>query len=103
MPGAFSIDLKTFKQVKSPLPITREGEIHRIACPYCELGYAEVLVERSTTPGKGGEISVNLGNARECNKCQGIFTLTYKMQLKAKKLEEEKGLPYASPYHSRRS
>lgn len=96
---SFSIDLRSGKQVKP----RHGGDLHKINCPFCELGYSMVFVEKKHSLSKGGEMTVDLGEVRTCVKCGGHFKLKYRMQLYGVPLEENKGMPYASPYHPRRS
>lgn len=100
---AFSLDLSTGRQVKTGhTVVTTGGDLHRINCPFCEFGYTMVFVKKSMTPGKGGEMQVDLGEVRQCVKCDGHFKLKYRMQLYGVPLEDDKGMPYASPHHPRR-
>ena len=100
---SFSIDLKTGMMVPIPRSESTEGgDLHKINCPFCEFGSAMVFVRKSHDPGKGGEMQVDLGETRQCNKCHGYFRLRYMMKLYGVPLNDAKGMPYASPYHPKR-
>jgi hypothetical protein len=61
------------------------AELHRITCPYCVTGYAEVLVDRPG--GKGVELDLN--EPRHCEQCRKFFKLRVKVQFVGVMLPEE--------------
>ncbi len=101
---SFSINLKTGLMVPTPRSEPTEGgDLHKINCPFCEMGFAMVFVQKNLNRDNCGEMSVDLGEVRTCTKCGGHFKLRYKMKLYGVALDNAKGMPYASPYHPRRS
>lgn len=57
--------------------MTRTAELHRIACPYCAVGHAEILIER---PGGGVEVR-DFDEPRRCSTCKQFFRLRYRVQI----------------------
>ena len=64
-----------------------DAEFHAISCPYCQIGHAEIVVERP-----GGEVQVrDFNEPRKCGTCHRFFRLTYRVQIMGERLEGDNG------------
>ena len=62
----------------------REGQMHRITCPHCLIGWADILIEKVN-----GEVKVDLNQPRTCEKCGRYFRLKPRLQIVGVPLEEQ--------------
>ena len=68
------------------LPVS-EGivaEIHKILCPYCIIGWAEVVIDR----GHGDFTQFDYRTPRKCVKCGSYFKLKARLQIDGVKLDD---------------
>ena len=79
------LDLKALvEQAPKKLRRVKAGEFHRVSCPYCPIGAAEVLVIRS-----GGQIQIDhMDEPRKCMTCGRYFLLKMQFRVAGKKMPE---------------
>lgn len=65
-------------------PLASVAEIHKILCPYCVIGWAEVVIER----GGGDFTQFNYREPRKCVKCGHYFKLRAKLQIDGVKIDD---------------
>lgn len=73
-------DLQSAPLVKVP----GDGDLHRITCPYCIGGFAEVLVEKDMRA--NATRIENINRPVECRTCKRLFRLRPKVVLEGIKI-----------------
>lgn len=68
-------------------PAKPGDEVHRIACPYCSVGYAELLVSKT-----GPQLQIEaFRDPRKCNVCKRYFRLKPRLKIEGVKMEGNNG------------
>lgn len=83
MPG---LNLKELIE-KAPRKLTRvrSGEFHRVSCPYCIIGSAQVMVVRS-----GAQIRIeDAQSPRRCLSCGKEFKLKTQFRIAGERINKE--------------
>lgn len=68
--------------VPAPSISTRTAERHRITCPYCLVGAAVIIIERT-----GDSIEANLKEPVTCDTCHKYFLVRPQVKLVGKRME----------------
>lgn len=77
-----SVDIK--KLIGLDRPKLKTAEFHRVHCPYCPIGYAEVMVERSA-----GQATIRgLKEPRRCEICGKLFMIKPSFTLRGVPLKD---------------